>query len=97
MVKMECNDKNCPKHGSIGTRGAVIEGIVISDKMPLTVKVLRPLTRYISKYERYALKSTKIAAHNPSCINAKKGDKVKIMECRPISKTKSFVVISKEE
>jgi small subunit ribosomal protein S17 len=32
-------------------------------------------------------------AHNPPCINAKEGDVVKIAECRPLSKTKKFVVI----
>jgi len=41
--------------------------------------------------------SSRITAHNPPCIGAKTGDKVKIAECRPISKTKSFVVVEKEE
>lgn len=79
------------------TRGAVLEGTVLSAKMTSTVKVVRPLMRHIAKYERYEKKTVSISAHNPPCIDAKKGDKVKIMECRPISKIKSFVVISKEE
>ena len=94
---MECNDENCPKHGSLSVRGAVIEGTVVSDKMQSTVKVVRQFTRYISKYERIEKKETEIFAHNPACINAKKGDKVKIQECKPLSKTKAFVVVSKEE
>ena len=40
-------------------------------------------------------KRTRLHAHNPSCIDAKEGDTVKIMECRPLSKTKKFVVIEK--
>ena len=36
---------------------------------------------------------TKVVAYNPECIHAREGDIVKIMECRPLSKTKSFVVI----
>jgi len=94
---MECNDKNCPKHGSLSARGAVIEGTVVSDKMQSTVKVVRQFTRYIQKYERTEKKQTEIFAHNPPCISAKKGDKVRLMECRPLSKTKAFVVVSKGE
>lgn len=33
--------------------------------------------------------------HNPDCVNAKEGEVVKIMECRPLSKTKNFVIIQK--
>ena len=28
--KMECNDKNCPFHGTLKVRGRILEGIVIS-------------------------------------------------------------------
>jgi small subunit ribosomal protein S17 len=90
---MECEDKNCPIHGNLKTRGRILEGVVISDKMRNSVVVKRELLEYIPKYERYAKKSSKITAHNPPCINAKLGDNVKIAECKPISKTKSFVVI----
>ncbi len=45
------------------------------------------------KYNRYIKKRTKLKAHNPSCVNANKGDVVTIMECRPLSKTKKFVVL----
>ena len=31
--------------------------------------------------------------HNTICINAKEGDIVKIMECRPLSKSKNFVIV----
>ncbi len=36
-------------------------------------------------------------AHNPPCIDAKVGDRVRIGECRPLAKTVSFVVIEKLE
>jgi small subunit ribosomal protein S17 len=32
-----------------------------------------------------------------SCIGAKEGDTVVIAECRPLSKTKSFVVVEVKE
>ena len=40
-------------------------------------------------------RKTKIKTHNPPCINAKEGDMVKMMECRPLSKMKNFVVVKK--
>lgn len=90
---MECKDKNCPFHGRLKLRGKMFEGVVVSDKMRNSVVVKRELLEHFPKYERYAKKSSNITAHNPPCIGAKAGDNVKISECRPISKTKNFVVV----
>ncbi|MHA1166686.1 MAG: 30S ribosomal protein S17 [Candidatus Hodarchaeales archaeon] len=92
-----CDDANCPFHGTLSVRGKVLEGIVVSDKNEKTVTVQRRFVSLVRKYKRYEYKITKLAAHNPPCIAAKTGDKVKIGECRPIAKTVSFVVISKIE
>ena len=67
--------------------------VVVSDKMAHTVVVLREFEKKIAKFERYEKRQSKIHAHNPSCLDAKIGDRVKIAECRPISKTKSYVVV----
>ena len=95
--KIECNDRNCPFHGTLRVRGRILEGIVISDKMDKTVIVRRDYLKYIPKYKRYERRHSHIPAHNPPCINARVDDRVKIAECRPISKTVSFVVIQKME
>lgn len=92
---MECNDRNCPSHGCISVRGASFEGLVSSDKMNKTVIVQRDYTIKVKKYERYKKARSRIPAHNPPCINAKKGDAVKIAECRRLSKTVSFVIVEK--
>jgi len=84
---------NCFKHGALSTRGAVSEGIVVSDKGKKTVIVERRYVRYIPKYERYARSRSRIPAHNPDCIGAKLGDRVRIAECRKISKTKAWIVV----
>jgi len=89
----ECDDPNCPFHGSLSVRGIVLEGTVVSDKMDKTVVVEREYLHYVRKFRRYERRRSKIHAHNPPCINAKKGDKVLIAETRPISKTVSFVVV----
>ncbi len=95
MPERECEDENCPFHGRLSVRGQIIEGEVISDKAPKTVVVMRSYMKKITKYERYEKRKSKIHAHNPPCIDARVGDMVKIMECRPLSKTKSFVVVEK--
>ena len=91
-----CEDENCPFHGHLKVRGQIIEGTVVSNSMQDSVVVQKDYLRYIKKYERYEKRRRKILAHNPPCISAEAGDRVKIMECRPISKAKSFVVIEKE-
>jgi small subunit ribosomal protein S17 len=93
--KESCNDLNCPFHGSLSTRGKIIEGKVVSNKAKATVVVERSYLHYVKKYMRYEKRRSRIMAHNPPCINAKEGDVVKIVECRPISKNVSFVVIEK--
>lgn len=94
---VECKDKNCFKHGNLRVRGQVLTGTVVSDKAKNTVIVEKVGVKYISKYKRYARTRSRIPAHNPPCINAKVGDVVKIGECRPISRTKSWTVIEKIE
>jgi len=91
----KCEDPYCPFHGSLSVRGRLLEGTVVADKMLGTVIVRRDYAHYIPKYLRSERRHSSIPAHNPPCIGAKAGDKVKIMECRPLSKTISFVVIEK--
>ncbi len=93
--KDECDLETCPWHGHLKVRGRVFKGEIVSDKPLNTCIVQWHYYNYVPKYERSERKKTKVAAHNPPCINAKKGDKVKIAECRPLSKTKKFVVIEK--
>ena len=82
---------------NISKRGRTFTGIVTSDKMHSTVTVEWTRRHYIPKYERYSKRKTKIKAHNPEEIDAREGDKVTVMETRPISKTKHFIVIRKHD
>ena len=94
-IEKICNDPNCPFHGSLKVRGRVLEGRVASAKMDKTVIVRRDFLNYVPKYKRYERRHSHIPAHNPPCIAALGNDHVKIAECRPISKTVSFVVLQK--
>lgn len=93
MADKTCTDKQCPHHGSVRTHGRTFVGTVIEAKMQKTATVEWPRTRYLPKYERTATERSRVKAHNPGCIEAKKGDIVKIQECRPLSKTKTFVIV----
>jgi len=95
--KKSCNDPNCPYHGALSIRGHALEGVVVSAKMEKTVIVRRDYLNYMPKFKRYERRHSHIPAHNPPCINVKTGDRVKVAECRPVSKTVSFVVVEKLE
>ena len=87
-----CEDSNCPFHGSLSVRGKSFVGTVVASKAMKTASVEWSTKHFIPKYERYENKKTKVKAHNPPCIKAKDGDVVIINECRPLSKTKRFVI-----
>src|SRR5882724_5670988 len=67
-------------------------GKVVSDKMEKTVVVT--LTRQVPHplYKKYFKKTTKFVVHNEQ-NDAKTGDTVRIMETRPLSKTKRWRVV----
>jgi|TARA_B100001964_G_scaffold213766_1_gene250878 small subunit ribosomal protein S17 len=89
-------DQNCPFYGDLRVRGQIIEGTVSSVGMTNSIIVEREVSRYMKKYERYEKRTRRYAAHLPSCIGeVTSGDRVRIMECRPLSKTVKFCVIEK--
>lgn len=95
--KEDCHDDKCPFHGSLKVRGRTFTGTVVSDKMQNTATIEWARRRYNKKYERFEVRRSRIKAHNPKCIDAKTGEKVTIIETRPLSKTKNFVIIAHEQ
>ena len=93
--KGECSDDKCAWHGKIPLRGNVMQGKVVSAKALKSAVIKREFLQYLAKYERYQRRHSKISAYNPECISAKEGDTVTIAECRPLSKTKHFIIIEK--
>ncbi|MBX8631907.1 MAG: 30S ribosomal protein S17 [Thermoplasmata archaeon] len=91
----ECNDGKCPYHGTLSVRGQSIVGKVVSARMKGTVIVEKEHRKFNQKYERYERRRRRYPAHLPACITVSEGDVVRIMECRPLSKTVSFVVIER--
>jgi small subunit ribosomal protein S17 len=72
-----------------------LQGTVVSDKNDKTITVL--VTRRVMHpvYKKFITRSKKYAAHDESNV-FKIGDKVRIRECRPISKSKNWEALLEE-
>ena len=66
-------------------------GRVASDRMNKTVTVIVERRIKHAMYNKIIVRSSKYHAHNDN-DEAKVGDVVEIEECRPVSKTKSWIV-----
>lgn len=74
-------------------KGRSLEGVVVGDKMDKTIVV--SVSRFVKhpKYGKYYKISKKYKAHDAE-NKYKIGDKVEIVETRPISKDKKFKVVN---
>ena len=72
----------------------ILQGVVVSDKQDKTVvvRVERRLMHPI--YKKFIRRSKKYAAHDEANL-CKVGDTVRIAECRPISKRKTWLVVER--
>ena len=74
----------------------ILEGKVIKNKSEKTIIVDVESTYIHKKYKKYLKKNKKYAVHDEENIS-KLGDKVQIIESRPISKTKKFVLFDEKK
>ena len=70
----------------------LVVGVVTSDGMRRTRRVEVPRLVRHPKYGKYLKKRTVLHVHDEK-NESKKGDRVEIAECRPISKTKSWTLL----
>lgn len=68
------------------------EGVVVSDKMDKTIVVSIETMSLHPIYKKRVKKSTKFKAHDENNV-AKTGDKVRIMETRPLSRDKRWRLV----
>ena len=64
-------------------------GIVKSDKMDKTIVVAVQTTALHRMYKKYVVRNKKVKAHDEN-NDARIGDRVRVVECRPISKEKCW-------
>lgn len=71
----------------------ILQGVVVSDKQDKTivVKVERRVRHPL--YEKFIKRSKKYAAHDET-NSCKTGDIVRIRECAPISKSKTWELVA---
>jgi len=67
-------------------------GVVISHSMDKTAVVRVDVVKKHKMYKKYITTKRKYLAHDPN-NSCQVGDKVKILECRPMSKTKRWHVL----
>ena len=67
-------------------------GLIVSDKMDKTVVVAVERLVKHPLYKKYIKQTSKFKAHDEE-NTCSRGDKVKIMETRPLSKTKRWRVV----
>jgi len=76
------------------TRGQrTVVGRVVSDKMDKTVSVAVERLIKHPVYGKYIRRTSKVLAHDEN-NECKSGDRVTLSECRPISKSKAWQVVS---
>jgi len=74
------------------TNKQTLKGVVVSDKMDKTIVVLVEQLKEHPIYRRRYRTSKKYKAHDPENKH-KVGDKVTIVESKPISKEKKWIVL----
>ena len=74
----------------------ILEGEVVSDKTDKTITVLVERRYMHPVYKKYIKRTDRYAAHDEA-NHFKTGDRVQIVECRPISKTKRWTVVTGDE
>ena len=72
----------------------VLQGTVVSDKTDKTVTVLVERRVMHPVYKKFIRRSKNYAAHDEE-NTCKIGDTVRIEECRPISKRKTWLVVER--
>lgn len=91
--KKSCGEQRCPFHGNLKVRGKLLTGNAVSAGEKSFIVVQMEYLHKVAKYNRGERRRSRISAHLPPCIDVKEGDRVTIGECRPLSKTISFVVV----
>ena len=91
--RKKCQDDRCPFHGNLKVRGRLLSGKAVSTAGKGFTVVEMGYLHMVRKFNRGERRRSRVSAHVPPCIEVNDGDSVTIGECRPLSKTISFVVV----
>ncbi|MCL2138072.1 MAG: 30S ribosomal protein S17 [Treponema sp.] len=76
----------------VKTRKKEFVGIVKSDKMMKTIVVSIETLKLHPLYKKYVKRAKKVKAHDEK-NDAKTGDRVRVIECRPLSREKHWKLV----
>ena len=76
--------------------GRILSGRVVSDKMDKTITVLIERRVKHPMYGKYLTRSSKVHAHDEN-NECRIGDLVTVRETRPLSRTKTWTLVSVDE
>ena len=91
--RKKCQDARCPFHGHVKVRGRLLSGRAVSIAGRDFAVIEMEYLHMVPKFGRGERRRSRVSAHVPPCIEVLDGDSVTIGECRPLSKTVSFVVV----
>jgi small subunit ribosomal protein S17 len=81
-----------PVHAPVEGRRRVRQGIVVSDKAAKTITVRIDVARRHRRYEKIVRSSSTVHAHDEN-NDAHEGDVVRVVESRPLSRTKRWALV----
>jgi small subunit ribosomal protein S17 len=81
-----------PVHAPVEGRRAVRQGLVVSDKADKTITVRIDFARRHRRYEKIVRSSSTLHAHDEN-NEAHEGDVVRVIESRPLSKSKRWKLV----
>jgi small subunit ribosomal protein S17 len=84
------SELHAPEHGP--GRPKVRQGVVVSDKGDKTIVVRIDVARRHRRYQKILRSSTTLHVHDEA-NNANAGDTVRVVECRPMSRTKRWRLV----
>ncbi len=79
---------------TVKAKNTVLAGVVVKAAMQKTVTVLVTNFKKHPKYQKYLTSTKKYKVHDENSV-AKVGDRVEIVETKPISKDKHFTLVTK--
>ena len=80
------------EEGRVKSRKKEFVGIVKSDKMMKTIVVAVETLKLHPLYKKYVKRVKKVKAHDEK-NDAKIGDRVRVIECRPLSREKRWKLV----
>ena len=81
-----------PVHAPVEGKRRVRQGVVVSDKAEKTITVRIEIARRHRRYEKIVRSSSTVHAHDEN-NDAHEGDVVRVIESRPLSRTKRWALV----